>query len=199
MEIQPSPGPGPSPSPSPSPQAVRKLWNVVRIVFLILRRGIAKSKSAVDLNVLLKRGRLAAAKAAAVTLLHHRDDALVHPRTDYEFSCSNSPALSFPFKKRKHQRLTRCHHHHHHHHDVLKALQILNDDGDDKVAVEASPLGGRRRVRVTDSPFPAKEDEEGDEVDVAAEEFIKRFYRNLNLQRKMAAAESPHHYDLWDR
>ncbi|XP_020204988.1 uncharacterized protein LOC109790281 [Cajanus cajan] len=203
MEIKPGSGPGPGPSPSPQAIAARKLWNIVRIVFLMLRKGIAKSKAAVDLNLLLKRGKLAAAKAiagAAVTLHGDRNNAVVQPRRDYEFSCSNSPAL-FPFK-RKHQRSTRCHD------DVLKMLEMLNNDN--KV-VEASPLPwfGKsthlgRKLRVTDSPFPVKDEERDDhdddgEVDLAAEEFIKRFYRDLNLQRKMAAIESPYHYSSWDR
>ena len=64
-----------------------------------------------------------------------------------------------------------------------------------------SPTG--EQLRITDSPFPLM-DEEGDdggEVDVAAEEFIKRFYKNLNLQHmNMAAMESPYNYcNSWER
>uniref|UniRef100_A0A0D3AD59 Avr9/Cf-9 rapidly elicited protein 146 n=1 Tax=Brassica oleracea var. oleracea TaxID=109376 RepID=A0A0D3AD59_BRAOL len=44
-----------------------------------------------------------------------------------------------------------------------------------------------RPLRVTDSPFPIRED--GDvangHVDKAADEFIKKFYKNLNQQKKM--------------
>ncbi|KAL0857447.1 hypothetical protein Bca101_062601 [Brassica carinata] len=44
-----------------------------------------------------------------------------------------------------------------------------------------------RPLRVTDSPFPLRED--GDvtngHVDKAADEFIKKFYKNLNQQKKM--------------
>ncbi|KAL5172199.1 hypothetical protein HKD37_16G044999 [Glycine soja] len=202
-----------SPSPSPKQVVARKLWNIVRIVFLMLRKGISKSKLAADfnLNLSFKRGKLAATKAIANTILHRsQNDDAVYPR-DYEFSCSNSPALFHVIK-----RSTNKHRHHHHrctittkfpHHDdvstVQKVLEILNNN-----KVEASPLPGfgkspigRKLIRITDSPFPLKDEEGGDDnqVDVAAEEFIKRFYKDLNLQQKMAAIDSPYHYNLWDR
>ncbi|KAK7363998.1 hypothetical protein VNO80_12310 [Phaseolus coccineus] len=190
MEIQASP----SPSPSPQVAAARKLWNVVRIVFLILRKGIAKSKHAVDFN--FNSGKLAAAKAILHLQRHHHD--AVHPHRDYEFSCSNSPAASFPFhviKRGKHRtRFPR--------YDdvssVQKVLEIFNSNNQ----MEGSPLVKSsigKKVRITDSPFPLKEEEEDNQVDVAAEEFIKRFYKDLHLQQKMAAIESPYHSNFWGR
>jgi len=190
MKIQPSPGP----SPGPKAAAARKLWNVVRIVFLILRKGIAKSKHAVDFN--FNSGKLAAAKAILHLQRHHHD--AVHPHRDYEFSCSNSPAATFPFhviKRSKHR--TRFPHYD----DVAsvqKVLELLNSNNQ----VEGSPLVKSpigRKVRISDSPFPLKEEEEDNQVDVAAEEFIKRFYKDLNLQQKMAAIESPYHSNFWGR
>ncbi|XP_027359187.1 uncharacterized protein LOC113867883 [Abrus precatorius] len=187
------------------PVVAKKLWNIIRIVFLMLRKGIAKSKVAFDFNVLIKRGKLAAGKAIANTLtLHQRSrNDVVYPR-DYEFSCSNSPA--FPFHKRKHY-----HYHHCHRYDdvsaiaVQKVLEMLNNN-----KVEASPLVtlpgfGKspigKQLRITDSPFPLKEEEVDNQVDVAAEEFIKRFYKDLNLQHKLLASiDSPsYHYNSWDR
>lgn len=198
-----------SPSPSPQSQVVaRKLWNIVRIVFVMLKKGIAKSKLAVDFNfhLLLKRGKLAATKAIANTIitLHNnnrfsQNDTVVYAR-DYEFSCSNSPAFPFHVIKRanKNRKFPQ-------YDDVSKVLEMLNNNNNNKV-VEASPLPGfgkspiGKKLRVTDSPFPLKQDEDGDnQVDVAAEEFIKRFYKDLNLQQKMAAIDSPYHYNSWDR
>ena len=195
---------------SPKQIVARKLWNIGRIVFLMLR----KSKLAADfnLNLLLKRGKLAATKAIANTILTlhlHRsqndEDAVYYPR-DYEFSCSNSPALFHVIK-----RSTNKHHRRRHRHydddvsTVQKVLEILNNNNNNKVAT-ASPLPGfgkspiGRKLRITDSPFPLKDEEGGDnQVDVAAEEFIKRFYKDLDLQQKMAAIESPYRYNLWDR
>jgi hypothetical protein len=71
---------------------------------------------------------------------------------------------------------------------AMKAvLEMLNND---QAIVEASPaLPGFgqspmvRQLRVTDSPFPLKEDDEKDnQVDKAAEDFINRFYNQLRKQ-----------------
>ncbi|KAK7272725.1 hypothetical protein RJT34_29522 [Clitoria ternatea] len=195
--------------PNYRPVMAKKLWNIVRIVFLMLRKGLAKSKVAMEFNLLLKRGKLAATKAIANThlALNHRNnnqnDVVLFQ--EYEFSCSNSPAFPFQVSKYKHH----PHRRHHRYHDVStmnatihKMLEMLNND---KNKVEASPLPGFRKspigkqLRITDSPFPLKDEEGDNQVDVAAEEFIKRFYKDLNLQQKLAAIESPCHYNSWDR
>jgi len=71
---------------------------------------------------------------------------------------------------------------------AMKAvLEMLNND---QAIVEASPAlpgFGRspmaRQLRVTDSPFPLREDDEKDnQVDKAAEDFINRFYSQLRKQ-----------------
>ncbi|XP_022756451.1 uncharacterized protein LOC111304198 [Durio zibethinus] len=140
--------------------------------------------------------------------------SFISPR-EYEFSCRNSPAF-YPFysHKRKHRNHHFYNNHHrfgksaHYHYDdvttvaaVQKVLEMLNNEA----AVEASPMVfpgfGRspmvRQLRVTDSPFPLKE--EGDsQVDKAAEEFINKFYKDLKLQKRMSAFESPAH-NTWGR
>jgi hypothetical protein len=45
-----------------------------------------------------------------------------------------------------------------------------------------SPVG--RQLRVTDSPFPLKDEGDSHLVDMAAEEFINNFYKNLNRQNR---------------
>ena len=62
---------------------------------------------------------------------------------------------------------------------------MLNNE----VVVEASPAlpgFGRspmvRQLRVTDSPFPVGEEDKDNQVDKAAEDFIKRFYKELRKQ-----------------
>jgi len=70
---------------------------------------------------------------------------------------------------------------------AMKAmLEMLNND---QAIVEASPTlpgFGRspmvRQLRVTDSPFPLREDDEDNQVDKAAEDFINRFYSQLRKQ-----------------
>ncbi|ESQ48299.1 hypothetical protein EUTSA_v10021537mg [Eutrema salsugineum] len=191
----------------------KKLWNIVRFVLYMLHKGISKHKLLADFNATLKRGknlmfhsrrRVPAATAAS------------QPRKEYEFSCSDTPSYSFPFnmaafkKKSHHISLFACGHAPPTLDDDTSAsravLELLNGVGDQErgsntpaLSVEALtalspylPGFGRstplvRPLRVTDSPFPLRED--GDvangHVDKAAEEFIKKFYKNLNQQKKM--------------
>ncbi|XP_027343432.1 uncharacterized protein LOC113856006 [Abrus precatorius] len=194
------------------PVLAKKVWNMVRVVFFMLRKGISKGKLMMDLNMMLKRRGKIAGKAIANLMFHHHhhggstssrrshDSHLQFsaPR-EYEFSCSNTPNNFFPIGKR---------HRHGHNHghfftcahapptrddevvtvNAVKAvLEMLNNE----VTVEASPAlpgFGRspmvRQLRVTDSPFPLRdtEDEKDNQVDKAAEEFIKRFYKDLRKQ-----------------
>ncbi|KAK4280938.1 hypothetical protein QN277_012490 [Acacia crassicarpa] len=206
-----------------APVVAKKVWNIVRLALVMLRKGLAKSKIALELHLLLKRGKLAGKAFADTTLtLHHHfaaafasrshnDNHYHHsfiPQREYEFSCSNSPAY-YPFAsaiKRKHK-LGRSNKYN----DVCtmnavhKVLEMLNSDN--SKFVEASPLVtlpgfGKspigKQLRVTDSPFPLKDDGDS-QVDLAAEEFIKKFYKDLNLQKSMAALDSPCPKYMWDR
>lgn len=200
---------------SQSVVVAKKVWNIIRVVLFMLRKGIAikKSKAMSELHVLLKRGKVAAGKAISntLTLRHHYSSSaatFVAPR-DYEFSCSNSPAIVFPTKRnnnKKHQ-----HRHRHQYDDVSstfqKVLEILQDPSTYS-STTSSPLValpgfgkspiGKKLIRVTDSPFPLKVEENDDDchVDIAAEEFIKRFYKDLHSQQHKLAAtsiQSPYH------
>ncbi|KAJ9167874.1 hypothetical protein P3X46_019464 [Hevea brasiliensis] len=209
MEMEPS-----------TPQVAKKIWHIIRVVFFMLRKGISKSRIMVDLHLMLKRGNKLAGKAIGNLMYHHHkssfscrsNDALsfISPR-EYEFSCSNSPATINPFLAHK-----RKHHHHHFHfaksykyddvttvaavQKMQKMLEMLNSE-----VVEASPMVlpgfGKspmvRQLRITDSPFPLK-DEGDSQVDKAAEEFIKKFYKDLKLQKTGTAFESPYH-GMWGR
>lgn len=203
------------------PVVAKKVWNIVRVLFFMLRKGIAKSKIVAEFHMMLKRGKLAGKALVNSLMLHHHYGAFtcrshdthlsfISPRTEYEFSCSNSPAAN-PFRATN----KRIKHHHFSRYSkscqyddvstlsaVQKVLEMLNND-----KVEASPLVtlpgfGKspigRQLRVTDSPFPLK-DEGDSQVDLAAEEFIKRFYKDLNLQKTLAAIDSPYHNFSWDR
>ncbi|KAK2982313.1 hypothetical protein RJ640_027410 [Escallonia rubra] len=199
------------------PLIAKKLWNTLRIVFYMLRKGITKSQFLVDLNMMFKRGKVASKTIGNLMLHHHyaatlsckSDDvrmSFVSPR-EYEFSCSNSPVYPTYYTRRKHHGHS---HHRYHHADDVKVVQkvfdILNNY-EAATAVEASPLWlpgfGRspavRQLRVTDSPFPLKDAEENTLVDKAAEDFIKNFYKELKQQKKMAAIESPSPYHKWTR
>lgn len=200
-------------------EVAKKLWHVVRIVFFMLRKGLSKSRIMVDLHLLLKRGNKLAEKAILDLMYHHHNSSFscrssdslsfISPR-EYEFSCSNSPSFH-PFLAHK-----RKHRHHHHFHftkaykyddvttgaAVQKMFEMLNNH--DQV-VEASPVVlpgfGKspkvRQLRITDSPFPLKDD--GDcQVDKAAEEFINKFYKDLK-QQKTSAAFEPLYHGMWVR
>ncbi|KAI4350806.1 hypothetical protein L6164_005221 [Bauhinia variegata] len=173
----------------------------------------------VEFHLMLKRGKLAGKAIANNLTIHHHaaaftcrsHDAIsfVSPR-DYEFSCSNSPAYPFHhLKKRKHGHFGSRFSKSYQYDDVAtvnavqKVLEMLNND-----VVEASPLVtlpgfGKspmgRQLRITDSPFPLMDDGDSAQVDRAAEEFINKFYKDLNLQKRMAALESPYQNNMWDR
>ncbi|WVZ77223.1 hypothetical protein U9M48_025113 [Paspalum notatum var. saurae] len=108
-------------SPTPSePSVARRLWRVVRAVLYMLRRGLPSGrKLAMDLHLLLHRGKIAGGKALGALFLasnsHHGHagfpyagaaagscraldpGAAVHEpapraRREVEFSCSNTPS-----------------------------------------------------------------------------------------------------------
>ncbi|KAM3383179.1 hypothetical protein P3S68_008754 [Capsicum galapagoense] len=177
---------------------------------------------------MLKRGKIAG-KAISDLMLHppqyttssftcksnHNDVIAMSSyitRREYEFSCSNSPV--FPtYNKRRRNRTYKS--------DeiavVQKVFDILNTTsttydaaGTTTIASSYSPLAllgfGKspnnvRKLRVTDSPFPLKDSEENynSQVDKDAEEFIKKFYKELKQQKKIASLESPSPYHVYAR
>ncbi|XP_059638209.1 uncharacterized protein LOC132280101 [Cornus florida] len=202
MEMEPS-----------TPVIAKKMWNIVRVLFYMLRKGISKSKLMADLHMMLKRGKIAAGN---LKLHHHSalscrsDDvrfSFISPQ-EYEFSCSNSPVYPSYHTRRK------SHHYNHHRQghyqnsDDINIVQKVIDMLNNEMAVEASPLTlpgfGKspmvRQLRITDSPFPLKNDDKDDgQVDKKAEEFIKKFYKDLKHQKRMAALQSPSPFHLWAR
>uniref|UniRef100_A0ACD5YPE2 Uncharacterized protein n=1 Tax=Avena sativa TaxID=4498 RepID=A0ACD5YPE2_AVESA len=124
----------------------RRLWRVVRAVLYMLRRGVLPSgrKLAMDLSLLLRRGKIAGKALGGLVSFHHHhhhsgggglsssarssfsscralDPALaVHEpsrsRREVEFSCSNTP-FSAAAKSR-----------HHHHRDVDEAASWYYDN-----------------------------------------------------------------------
>ncbi|GAA0165989.1 hypothetical protein LIER_40098 [Lithospermum erythrorhizon] len=198
------------------PQVIAKrMWKIVRIVFYMLRKSFSKRKLILDLQMMFKQGKLLGKSIENLVLQHQHHYAALTCRPDdvqtsfispreYEFSCSNTPII-YPKKRHHHHHRRRHHHHHHlryHHHqenDVIeKVVERLNNHDD---SFEASPLvllpgfgGGSpmvKQLRVTDSPFSIKEMEDDPQVDKDAEEFIKKFYMELNHQKRVASFESP--------
>ncbi|XP_022153652.1 uncharacterized protein LOC111021106 [Momordica charantia] len=191
------------------PAISKRIWNMVRIAYFMLRKGISKSKLMADLTNLMSKRRKIAGKAIKNLMFHHHHDGGAggfsvapfrrsgrHLSSDYEFSCSNSPAFpSFQYYFNKRRHFFACAHAPSTLEDDVAAmnafkavLEVLNND---VAAVDAAspalPGFGRspmvRQLRVTDSPFPvAGAGDEDSHVDKAAEEFINRFYKELRSQ-----------------
>lgn len=205
----------------------KKVRSILRIMLIMLKKGITKSKLILDLNLLFKRGNELAGKAINGLLIHHNslickpnnlNNHFISPQDHYEFSCSNSPEFggaAFQLLTAQNKKTKSSYSRQFEDPTTLAAvqhvLQMLNsNDGP-----TGSPLGvglpdsmlpgfgyGKspvvRQLRITDSPFPLKEgkrDKEEEEEDVkvnkAADEFIKKFYKNLMMQKCL---ESPYHF-----
>ncbi|KAJ6793981.1 Uncharacterized protein M6B38_233345 [Iris pallida] len=132
---------------------------------------------------------------------------------EVEFSCSNTP--SYPSLAKHGKKRHHCGHRDYDYEAataIAKAFEILNaeaasaaaSDLEPSSSVAPSPMrtpmwrfgkspAAVRQLRITDSPFPIKEDEVADgEVDKEAEEFIRRFYEQLRRQQSIGA--TPDYY-----
>uniref|UniRef100_A0A2N9FQ26 Avr9/Cf-9 rapidly elicited protein 146 n=1 Tax=Fagus sylvatica TaxID=28930 RepID=A0A2N9FQ26_FAGSY len=196
--------------PNVPPVIAKRIWSIVRVAFFMLRKGISKRKLMLDLNMMMKRGKVAGKAISNLMFHHHHHHDPDHhvsfsaPR-EYEFSCSNTPNYSFHINKRRHHNHNHNTHHHSNFFACAHAPSILDDDVatvkafnevvlemmNNEGMVEASPAlpgFGRspmvRQLRITDSPFPLRDiDEDSVHVDKAAEEFIERFYKELRQQK----------------
>nr|GEX58465.1 hypothetical protein [Tanacetum cinerariifolium] len=161
------------------PIITKKAWDLIRVMFFMLKKGISKAKFITNLNIMIKRGKIAG-KSLRNLLFHHHQNLvgatfprhLPPPPSDdgeNEFSCTTTP-----------QNQTKLHYHLDANDVIVKALEILK-------SATASPALSRfgkspmvKELRITDSPFPLSNgDEDGDQVDEAAEKFIMRFYNSL--------------------
>ncbi|KAA8541755.1 hypothetical protein F0562_022907 [Nyssa sinensis] len=186
------------------PVVARRLWSMIRVVFFMLRKGIAKRKLMVDLNMMMKRGKTAGKAIHNLMFHHHHHNSSTSNRRshdghlstapgEYEFSCSNSPAFPFPVgNKRNHSsHFFSCAHAPPTEDDLVtvnavkKMLEMLNSEA----ASPALPGFGRtpmvRQLRITDSPFPLQDVRADSHVDEAAEKFIMKFYNELRQQNVM--------------
>ena len=204
------------------PSITKKLLDIFRVVYYMLRKGISKQKLMMDLHLLLKRGKIAGkALGNLMTFHHHHHHArpthsfscrsmdpnlsFYNPR-EVEFSCSNTPWIHHVGSgRRKHRKNNYSNCDYEAVAAIAKAFEMLNNhEISDVESVLPSPspapvLGGFgkspmvvRQLRITDSPFPIKEDEVADgKVDKEAEEFIRRFYEQLRVQQTVAAVATP--------
>ncbi|KAK9117754.1 hypothetical protein Sjap_016701 [Stephania japonica] len=95
----------------------KKLWNFLRIAYFMMRKGlISKRKLIMDMNLMMKRGKLLRKTVTNLFFHHHH-----HSRNathggglqEYEFSCSNSPnPVFFHMLSTFSNSNKRCKHHH---------------------------------------------------------------------------------------
>ena len=93
-----------------SPVIAKKLWNVLRITFFMIRKGlVSKRKLIMDMNLMMKKGKLLRKSLSNLMSCrhhHHHSKSLArggYGLQEYEFSCSNSPNPIFShLPKRKH-------------------------------------------------------------------------------------------------
>ncbi|KAL8043207.1 hypothetical protein ABFX02_09G104000 [Erythranthe guttata] len=178
------------------PIIAKKFWKIVRVVYYMLRKGISKAKLLADLNIMMKRGKLAGKSAVHNLVFHHHhhhsaaasaaEPELSYPvpLNEYEFSCSKTPTFRLPFhlNKRKHSS---------HSHSppqpsdadlFAAAMEIVGGEASSPALPGFGQTPVVRQLRITDSPFPLKEFEADSHVDEAAEKFIIKFYKDLKQQ-----------------
>ncbi|KAD4889301.1 hypothetical protein E3N88_21374 [Mikania micrantha] len=119
------------------PVAAKKVWSVVRAMLFMIKKNISKRKLLLDLNMLMKRGKIAGQALQNLIFYHHHHwsaSAFNHrshhspnftfpppPTEDYEFSCSNSPVnpLSLFTTNKKHHNFKK---------DLKKKSVITNEN-----------------------------------------------------------------------
>ncbi|KAM0950328.1 hypothetical protein DsansV1_C04g0040251 [Dioscorea sansibarensis] len=193
-----------------SPRAAKRLWNFLRVAFYMMRKGlISKRKLIMDMNLMVKRGKLVGKKKLGNLMFHHhsRPRGSGYGFQDYEFSCNNSPNPIFfhAAAKRRHNYfpcihaiaedespsprpspvivLPRIEFSPQTSHDGLSELDLSPGDR------HKSPLVSPFSVRVSDFSDDDGGDNSVPELDYEAEEFIKRFYEQLRAQSRIALLE----------
>ncbi|CAH1422655.1 unnamed protein product [Lactuca virosa] len=191
------------------PVLPKKVWNLVCVVYFMLRKGISKRKLLLDLNMMIKRGKIAGKALQNLMFHHHNNRAsfttnhrshhlsfLSPPPGEYEFSCSNSPAPTsnhpfslFSFHKKHHSnsKPSKDHLDMMAVNAVLKAMEMIHSDNSSPALPGFGSTPMVRQLRVTDSPFPLSSVDEDNQVNDAAEQFISRFYHDLRVQNTNAS------------
>ncbi|XP_008804624.2 uncharacterized protein LOC103717862 [Phoenix dactylifera] len=194
----------------------KKLWRIARSIYRMLRRGVIRAVD-LHLLLLQRGKIAGKALGDVLASHHQYcttsggtsypsafscrsmdlNTAFYSPR-EVQFSCSNTPSYpSFYSTKRRSRRHRDCYYNYSVA-SMAKAFEILNSEilEADVAVASPSPVSewsyGKspvavRQLRVTDSPFPTREEEEEEEVvdgriDSEAEEFIRWFYEQLRLQ-----------------
>ena len=170
--------------------AAKRIWSMVRALYFMFRKDKShKLKIMLDIKMMLKRGKLA--RKAFQSLMFNQHDKITFADSqqqlsvlpgEYIFSCSDTPLFRLHSRRNgsTSHRFFSCAHATPTLEDgdemsvnvaVRKALEMLQSDHE----VVRSPV-----VRIQDSPCPVSDEESC--VDEAAEEFIRKFYKDLKKQ-----------------
>ncbi|KAB2619316.1 hypothetical protein D8674_015185 [Pyrus ussuriensis x Pyrus communis] len=192
--------------PTNTPFIAKKLVNMVRLVLFTLQKGVSKKKL-----TMMKHGKILG-KSFNDFMVRHQTalsckshdvhvTSFVYP-LEYEFSCTSSPPRRSSYTppcqsgKTYKGRYVWQHSRRGAYVPMMCEDALATVHGVRKVnsrcsdVVEPLPMVRRARVRIREwEPlFPLSGDEEEDyHVDKAAQEFIDKFYRELMLQKWMAA------------
>ncbi|WCJ40275.1 hypothetical protein M5689_021204 [Euphorbia peplus] len=179
----------------------KRLWNVVRVSFFMLRKSfISKRKLIMDMNLMMKRGKLL--RKSVANILSKNSGGTSYGLQEYEFSCSNSPnPVFFHPQKRKH-----------HYFPCINLPEVVEEeeisDENHNMAMIMLPKtpeysfnlhldtsdfasGDQKRspspfsVRISNYSSEEEIDAGENRVDDEAEDFIKRFYEQLRNQSRM--------------
>ncbi|KAI0510593.1 hypothetical protein KFK09_011201 [Dendrobium nobile] len=178
-----------------SPLAAKRLRSYLRVAFFMIRKGlISKRKLIIDINLLMKRGKLIGkALGNHVFNIHHhgRPRGYGYGLQEYEFSCSDSPNPVFFHAKRGAHR------------NYFPCISAMAEEDDERPPIVPSSAAAAAAAlpRLDYSPnssvVASEEEEEAEEeirqvsfenneVDDEAEEFIRRFYEQLRRQSRFA-------------
>ncbi|KAI4350408.1 hypothetical protein L6164_004866 [Bauhinia variegata] len=201
------------------PVVAKRLRNVLRITFFMVRKGlISKRKLIMDMNLMMKKGKLLRKSLSNLMSSHHHHSKSVargsYGLQEYEFSCSNSPnPVFFHVHKRKHHFNFPC----------INAPEVIEEEpkltalqSEDPKAVvlvpktpeytfnfrfDASDFAPGEKKSPLLSPFSVRisnyssedENEQGgnSQVDDQAEDFIRRFYEQLRNQSRVQLLQYP--------
>jgi len=190
--------------------SAKRFWNMLRIAFFVIKKGglISKRKILMDMHLIMERGKVYGRILRNLVFHHSRGNK--HGGfglQEYEFSCSNSPAI-FDMGKRKHHCF--CTHILHfpciHPHQVedkdesstifLSKLDSSNECFS-KDCLDAIELPTAQKLSPLFSPMSRKisslssEEDNDHQIDRQAEEFIAKFYEKLRLQNRMSLRQIP--------
>ncbi|KAK8505314.1 hypothetical protein V6N13_045753 [Hibiscus sabdariffa] len=185
----------------PSPPFIpKKLSELARLSFFMVRKGFSKGKLVLDdLQFLMKRGKVVgqALNDASLSCMSRDVQLSFVSPMEYEFSCRTSPShrpyVPLHRRKRKPGRYG-----YYAARDGV-GLGACRDAGDYESPLPKAlviPKGRRGKKISRESSLVIKDHREDDEfrVDEAAEEFIQSFYTQLRLQKWLAVMDAADYY-----